>query len=146
MLLEIILYCYHWHVLGFWSQIMCMTLHTAPNACDSSICLIYLQRLRLLWIVLGWDVTQWGYSESCAELSHLQRRMGAAVCTRMQQPSLKCQWLVTIWCSQSQNWHGHENSRTRAVATVCVVVLCSNSTVFVLCLWHKVIVFWSSGS
>ena len=55
--------------------------------------------LRCNWVV--------GCSENCAELSHLQRRMGAAVRARMQQPSLKCQWLVTRWCSQSQNWHGH---------------------------------------
>jgi hypothetical protein len=38
---------------------MCLILHTAASACDSLICLIYLQRLRLLWNVLGWDVTQW---------------------------------------------------------------------------------------
>jgi len=46
-------------------------------------------------------------SESCAEHSHLQRRMVAAVCARMQHPSLKYQWLVISWWSQSQNWNGH---------------------------------------
>jgi hypothetical protein len=59
MLLEVILYFYHWHILDFWNQIMCLTLHAASSVCDSLIGPSYLQRLRLPWIVLGCDVTQW---------------------------------------------------------------------------------------